>query len=57
MRHRSVAGASRELNITPSAVSHALARLSQMLNDPLFVLAETGMTPPPRAIELAPNIN
>ncbi len=57
MRHRSVAGASRELNITPSAVSHALARLRQMLNDPLFILAETGMTPTPRAIELAPNIN
>lgn len=57
MRHRSVAGASRELNITSSAVSHALARLRQTLNDPLFILAEAGMTPTARAIELAPNIN
>src|SRR5262249_35269678 len=56
-RHRSVAGAGRELNITPSAVSHALARLRQLLDDPLFTLAETGMTPTPRALELAPDIN
>jgi DNA-binding transcriptional LysR family regulator len=57
MRHRSVAGAGRELNITPSAVSHALGRLRQLLNDPLFTLAETGMAPTPRALELAPTIN
>jgi DNA-binding transcriptional LysR family regulator len=57
MRHRSVAGASRELNITASAVSHALARLRQLLDDPLFILADTGMTPTRRALELAPDIN
>ncbi|CCE10547.1 Transcriptional regulator, LysR family [Bradyrhizobium sp. STM 3843] len=57
MRHRSVAGAARELNITPSAVSHALARLRQLLDDQLFILAETGMTPTARALELAPDIN
>ena len=57
MRHRSVAGAGRELNITPSAVSHALARLRQLLDDPLFTLVETGMAPTPRALELAPTIN
>jgi DNA-binding transcriptional LysR family regulator len=57
MRHRSVAGAGRELTLTPSAVSHALARLRQLLDDPLFTLAETGMAPTPRAIELAPTIN
>lgn len=57
MRHRSVAGASRELNITASAVSHALARLRQLLDDPLFILADAGMTPTSRALELAPNIN
>lgn len=57
MRHRSVAGAGRELNITPSAVSHALGRLRQLLDDPLFTLTETGMAPTPRALELAPTIN
>ncbi len=57
MRHRSVAGAGRELNLTPSAVSHALARLRQLLDDPLFVLADTGMAPTARALELAPDIN
>jgi DNA-binding transcriptional LysR family regulator len=57
MRHRSVAAASRELNITASAVSHALGRLRQLLNDPLFVSSDTGMTPTPRALELAPDIS
>ena len=57
MRSRSVAGAARELNITPSAVSHALNRLRQMLDDQLFVPAESGMKPTPRALELAPTID
>jgi DNA-binding transcriptional LysR family regulator len=57
MRHRSVAGASRELHVTASAVSHALARLRQLLDDQLFVLTDTGMTPTPRALELAPTIH
>lgn len=57
MRLRSVAGAGRELNITSSAVSHALARLRQLLDDPLFVLSDTGMTPTARALELAPTVS
>src|ERR1700761_4990654 len=57
MRHRSVASASRELNMTASAVSHALARLRQLLDDPLFILTDTGMAPTRRALDLAPNIN
>ena len=57
MRHRSVAGASRELKVTPSAVSHSLARLRQLLDDPLFVQSDQGMAPTQRALELAPNIN
>jgi len=54
MCHRSVAGASRELTITPSAVSHALARLRRQLDDQLFVAVDNRMVPTPRAIELAP---
>jgi DNA-binding transcriptional LysR family regulator len=57
MRHRSVSGASRELAITPSAVSHALARLRQLLDDPLFIAVDTGMMPTARAVELAPTIH
>jgi DNA-binding transcriptional LysR family regulator len=56
MRHRSVSGAARELAITPSAVSHALARLRQLLDDQLFIAVDNGMTPTSRAIELAPTI-
>ncbi len=56
MRHRSASGASRELGITASAVSHALSRLRQALGDELFVPGDTGMEPTPRALELAPDI-
>jgi DNA-binding transcriptional LysR family regulator len=57
MRHRSVAGAARELAITPSAVSHALARLRQLLDDQLFIAADNGMIPTSRAQKLAPTIS
>ncbi len=56
MSHRSVAGASRELGVTPSAVSHALTRLRKLLDDDLFLPSTDGMLPTPRAIELAPSI-
>lgn len=57
LRHRSVSAAARELNITASAVSHALARLRQLLGDQLFVAIDGVMTPTPRALELAPKVN
>lgn len=56
MLHRSVSAASRDLDVTPSAVSHALARLRSALGDRLFVGSETGMEPTARALELAPRI-
>jgi DNA-binding transcriptional LysR family regulator len=56
MRHRSVAASARELNVTASAVSHALARLRQALADPLFAPSSEGMAPTPRALELAPTV-
>ncbi|MDR3518358.1 MAG: LysR family transcriptional regulator [Azospirillaceae bacterium] len=56
MRTRSVSGAGRELGITASAVSHALARLRQALRDELFIAGEQGMAPTARALELAPGI-
>jgi len=57
MRQRSVAASARELNVTASAVSHALARLRQALHDPLFVSSSEGMAPTPRALELAPTVS
>ncbi|CAO3402400.1 Transcriptional regulator, LysR family [Azospirillum palustre] len=56
MQHRSVIGASRELRITPSAVSHALARLRQSLEDDLFVHGTSGMEPTARALQLSSGI-
>lgn len=52
----SVSGASKELGVTASAVSHALARLRQAVGDELFVFGENGMTPTARALEIAPAI-
>ena len=56
MQHRSVNGASRELGVTASAVSHALSRLRHAIGDDLFVLGEAGMEPTARALELAPAV-
>ena len=56
MKHRSITSASRDLYLTPSAVSHALSRLRAVLSDKLFVAGETGMEPTARALELAPHV-
>ena len=56
MQHRSVSGAARELGVTASAVSHALSRLRQALDDELFVAGDAGMEPTRRALELAPSV-
>ncbi len=54
--HRSVVGAAKFLNVTPSAVSHALSRMRLSVGDELFVQGESGMQPTARAFELAPGI-
>jgi len=41
-----------QLNMTQSAVSHTLARLRVLFNDPLFVSMGRGMLPTSRALEL-----
>ena len=56
MQYRKVRVASRELSVTPSAVSHALRRLRQSLRDELFVSTESNMQPTRRALEIAPTI-
>jgi DNA-binding transcriptional LysR family regulator len=57
MQQESVAGAARRLNVTPSAISHSLARLRKAFDDPLFVHSETGMQPTERARVVYPLIS
>jgi len=54
MECRSVSAAARQLNLSQSTVSHALARARDQLNDPLFVAGSEGMMPTPRALALTP---
>lgn len=56
MHTGSVSAASKELGVTASAVSHALARLRLAVSDELFIYGDDGMVPTARARELAPAI-
>jgi DNA-binding transcriptional LysR family regulator len=53
-RDRSVARAAKRLGVTPSAISHALARLRVMLKDPVVVRSGRSLRLTPRALALAP---
>jgi DNA-binding transcriptional LysR family regulator len=58
LAERHVTRAASRLGITQSAASHALARLRDLLGDPLLVRGPGGtMVPTPRATELAPAIH
>jgi DNA-binding transcriptional LysR family regulator len=50
---RHVGRAAQRLNLTPSAISHALGRLRDLLADPLFLRTPRGVVPTARANELA----
>ncbi|MBU9549880.1 LysR family transcriptional regulator [Burkholderia multivorans] len=52
-RHRSVAAAAHELAMSPSALSHALARLRDAIGDALFVRLGNEMQPTVRADDIA----
>ena len=52
LRERQVASAADKLNLTPSAISHALMRLRRLLNDPLFLRTPRGVVPTARALQL-----
>lgn len=54
MEERSVERAGRRICLSPSAVSHALARLREMLDDELFTPTRSGMKPTARALAMAP---
>ncbi len=50
---QSVSKAAQRLGLSQSSVSGLLARLRDVLADPLFVRAQRGMVPTPRAVALA----
>jgi len=49
LHERSVTAAARRVHVTPSAMSHALAQLRELLGDALLVRAGRGMALTPRA--------
>jgi DNA-binding transcriptional LysR family regulator len=53
LRHRSVTRAAQHLDVTQSAVSHALRKLRTFFDDPLFVKGGEGVVPTDRARALA----
>lgn len=53
----SVARAADRLHVTPSAVSNSLARLREIVGDPLFVRNGRTLVPTPCARELAPQVS
>jgi len=56
LKERSVVAASERLGLSPTAVSHALARLRRLLGDQLFVREARGMRPTARALQLMPAV-
>jgi DNA-binding transcriptional LysR family regulator len=55
-REGGITPASRRLHLSQPAVSHALARLRELLNDPLFERHGNDMVPTPKARSLAATI-
>ncbi len=56
LQEGSATRAARRLHVTQSAVSNSLARLREVLKDPLVVRSGSGLAATPRAKELAPLI-
>lgn len=53
---RSLLLAGKRLSLTPSAVSHALRRLRELVGDELFMRTGKGMVPTGRATAMAPGV-
>jgi len=56
LRFRSVTEAARHLGLTQSTMSHQLARLRELLGDPVLVRRGNQMEVTPRAVALAPTV-
>ena len=57
MRERSVSRAAAHLFLSQPAVSASLNRLREVFGDPMFTRTAHGVTPTPRALALAPQID
>lgn len=57
LRRRRTTAVAHELGLSQSAVSHALTRLRDLFDDPLFVRRSHGLEPTRRALELMPRID
>ena len=57
LRRRQTTAVADELGLSQSAVSHALSRLRELFEDPLFIRRPHGLEPTRRALELAPRID
>lgn len=53
LQEQGVSAAAARAGVTPSAMSHSLRALRELLNDPLLIRTHGGMTPSPLALELA----
>src|SRR5262245_49380117 len=53
LEERSVTRAAKRMGVTQSAMSNSLAQLRDLFEDPLFRRTSHGVTPTPRALELA----
>lgn len=56
MRERSVSRAAARLFLSQPAVSASLGKLRELFDDPLFARTSHGVTPTPRAVALAPQV-
>jgi DNA-binding transcriptional LysR family regulator len=56
MRHRRTTIVAERLGLTQSAISHALARLRDLFDDPLFLRRPNGLEPTQYALEVAPRV-
>lgn len=57
LRRRRTTAVAKELGLSQSAVSHALTRLRDVFDDPLFIRRPHGLDPTRRALELGPRID
>lgn len=56
MRTRKLGAVAQHLGLTPSGVSHALARLRDIFGDPLFLRQSTGVRPTPKALAILDDV-
>jgi len=56
LARRQASAVARQLGLSPSAISHALARLREVFDDPLFIRRPHGLEPTQRSLELGPRI-